>query len=53
MRANDLEKGERLEKMFIGINGLINIEEEVLRTALNDVDTQNPYKLLCMGLMIS
>ena len=41
MRANDLEKGERLEKMFIGINGLINIEEEVLRTALNDVDTQN------------
>jgi hypothetical protein len=41
MRANDLQKGERLEKMFIGINGLINIEEDVLRTALNDVDTQN------------
>lgn len=41
MRASDLEKGERLEKMFIGMNGLINIEEEVLRTALNDVDTQN------------
>jgi uncharacterized membrane protein len=41
MRANDLQKGERLEKMFIGINGLMNIEEDVLRTALNDVDTQN------------
>lgn len=41
MRASDLEKGERLEKMFIGMNGLVDIEEEILRTALNDVDTQN------------
>ena len=41
MRASDLEKGERLEKMFIGMNGLLDLDEEILRTALNDVDTQN------------
>ena len=46
MRANNLEKGERLEKMFIGINGLIRIPEVSLRAALSDLQTDTVIRAL-------
>lgn len=46
MRASDLEKGARLEKMFIGINGLSGIPEESLRTALSDLQTETIIRAL-------
>ena len=46
MRASDLGKGERLEKMFVGMNGLINITEEVLRSALAELQTETIIKAL-------
>jgi len=46
MRANDLEKGERLEKMFIGMSGLLNVSEEYLRQALTDLQTETIIKAL-------
>ena len=46
MRANDLEKGERLEKMFIGMSGLINVSEDYLRQALADLQTETIIKAL-------
>jgi flagellar motor switch protein FliG len=46
MRANNLEKGERLEKMFIGINGLIRVSEVSLRAALSDLQTDTVIRAL-------
>ncbi|MFZ9206297.1 MAG: FliG C-terminal domain-containing protein [Schleiferiaceae bacterium] len=46
MRASDLEKGARLEKMFIGINGLSGIPEDSLRTALSDLQTETIIRAL-------
>ena len=46
MRASDLEKGERLERMFIGINGLSKIPEDSLRTALSELQTETIIRAL-------
>jgi hypothetical protein len=46
MRASDLEKGERLERMFIGINGLSRIPEDSLRTALSELQTETIIRAL-------
>lgn len=46
MRANDLEKGERLEKMFVGMSGLLNVSEDYLRQALTDLQTETIIKAL-------
>ncbi len=46
MRASDLEKGARLEKMFIGINGLTSIPEDSLRTALSELQTETIIRAL-------
>jgi hypothetical protein len=46
MRASDLEKGERLERMFIGVNGLSRIPEDSLRTALSELQTETIIRAL-------
>jgi hypothetical protein len=46
MRASDLEKGERLERMFIGVNGLSRIPEDSLRSALSDLQTETIIRAL-------
>ena len=46
MRASDLEKGERLERMFIGINGLSKIPEDSLRAALSELQTETIIRAL-------
>jgi len=46
MRASDLEKGERLERMFIGINGLSKIAEDSLRAALSELQTETIIRAL-------
>lgn len=46
MRANDLEKGERLERMFIGVNGLSRIPEDSLRSALSELQTETIIRAL-------
>jgi len=46
MRASDLEKGERLERMFIGINGLYKIPEDSLRAALSELQTETIIRAL-------
>lgn len=46
MRANDLEKGERLERMFIGVNGLSRIPEDSLRSALSELQTDTIIRAL-------
>ena len=46
MRANDLEKGDRLERMFIGVNGLSRIPEDSLRSALSDLQTETIIRAL-------
>ena len=46
MRANDLVKGERLENIFIGITGLSNISQDILRNALSEIETETMIKAL-------
>jgi hypothetical protein len=46
MRANDLSKGERLEKIFIGMPGLINVSQDILRNALSEIETDVMIKSL-------
>ena len=46
MRANDLEKGERLEKIFVGMPGLKDISQDVLRNALSEIETEAMIKSL-------
>ena len=46
MRANDLSKGERLEKIFIGMPGLVNVSQDILRNALSDIETDVMIKSL-------
>ena len=46
MRANDLEKGDRLEKIFIGMSGLKDISQDVLRNALSEIETEAMIKSL-------
>ena len=46
MRANDLSKGERLEKIFICMPGLINVSQDILRNALSEIETDVMIKSL-------
>lgn len=41
MLANDLEKGQIVEKRFIGFFNLKNVDKEVLENALMDIDTED------------